>query len=170
VNLAEVYGAEKTILGDVRWKRNAGDATFLATLEIGGVTREGLFLRGSAKIFRPYEAVMLQLEAHIAGRRSGGQMERLCWRPLIGHTNPNTGPHEVSALEMEGSHFHDFSLNYSVATNEMSRGNLKLARLIEPEPNDFKEFLDFCAARLNIVNLGTLPEPPWEPDLFGDTT
>ena len=166
LTLAELFAAPKSLPAPVKWARNGDDLTFLSPLDLDGVTEQGLFLRGSAKLYRPDSFVVLQLEARRPGKRSGGQLERLCWRGN-GHTNPNKGPLEYRMLEIEGSHYHDFNLNINQSGDEMRAGNLRVAVPMLPEPDDFQELIDFCAGRLNIENLTLIDVPPWENSLLG---
>lgn len=169
LSLAEIFEAPKLLSDVPKWARNGRELVLLAPLEIAGVTQEGLYLRSSGRVLRPDAAIVMQLEVKRPGKRSGGQLERVCWATAP-HQNPMKGPVELQGLEISHSHYHDFYLNVDESGNEMRKGNLRIARPIEPEPRSFSELLDFCAERFNIRNLSILPIPPWESDLFGETS
>ena len=127
--LPDIVAAEKTLATTGRWavrdpRGNSNWLTFVAPLEIDGVTIAGLRLRGTAIISLPDEAVCFQLEYH-RPRQHGSALARIEWRPLKGHNNKGLGPKEYRFIETKGCHYHPFDLNWNEASKQLRRATFQ---------------------------------------------
>ncbi|VTZ27192.1 conserved hypothetical protein [Methylocella tundrae] len=149
------------------WDRDAHPTLlkFLAQLSIGGVVIGGLELRGAASKTVENRNVMFQLEHFPIGKKRT-PLFRIEYRPFRTHHNLDFGPPELHWLEIKGTHDHPFEFNFIEQENRMRSGNLPVARPIDPDPNSFEDFLDLCSKRFNIANMGLIPPPKWQGDLF----
>jgi hypothetical protein len=170
VELPEIFAASKTLSGTGHWaerdpRRIANSLTFVAPLEIDGVTVAGLRLRGTALKNLPDEAVCFQLEYH-QPRQHGSALARVEWRPLRGHNNKGLGPPEFRFIEIRSSHHHPFELNWRNAAKQLRRGNLPIAVPIGQSLQSFVELLAFVGKEFRIKGIEDVPLPEWTPNLL----
>jgi hypothetical protein len=162
--------ARKSLLVGVSWSgadSNDGAMTFLAPLEVDGVTVAGLSLRGVCYQRYPDRAVMLQLEAAMPGLRTRVPLARLDWRPLNGgHRNPRGGAAPHAGRLLQGTHMHSFDLNWVAANEAMRAGNLPFARPVEDEPPTFEEALDMAGKEFRINDIRLVETPLWSARLL----
>jgi hypothetical protein len=160
--LPEIFAAEKEISNLPAWAEGAdGRLDLVALLEIGGVTIEGLQLRGRARKDCPDEELMFQLECAQPGRRDRA-IDRIDWRPHHVHTNSGKGPPELRYLRFDGSHQHGFNLNWLSTHECMRANNLPIADALRPDHANFVQLLDFVLKCYRITNSGLVKAPPWE--------
>ena len=62
---------------------------------------------------------------------------------------------------MTGSHLHPFSLNWIGPEARMRAGNLPFAIKIVPDPETFREILDFASDALRISDIDRIVTPNW---------
>jgi hypothetical protein len=122
-----------------------------------------LFLRIRSPARGDRADFMFQVEYQPGGPRSSQQLERLEWRAR--HTNPNYGPVDLRLRDFECTHIHSFELNYLAKEKRMRSGNLELARPVEPEPENFEDFLALAEKLLRIKGLAEL-RLPWAQGAF----
>ena len=136
-------------------------------LDVEGVTLAGLWLRASALVGFPDEAVLFQLEYGRPGMRSRTPLMRLEWRPLSRpHRNPLGGPAAHAGLLIPGTHLHPSELNWVPANQAMRSGNLPFALAVEPDFNRFEECVDWVGRRFNTLDLTRLARPGWQARLL----
>ena len=131
------------------------------SLDIDGVTIEGLFLRVTALRSLPDQEVMVQLE-YRPPHAAGDALCRLDWRPLRPHRNPMIGPKKLHLLEIPGTHHHSFDLNWLDNKNCMRVGNLPLAKSVDEDPSTFGQLLALVSKEFRISNLSEVPLPAWD--------
>lgn len=78
-----------------------------SSLDIDGVTIEGLELRGNAKIALRDEAVSVQLQ-YTPPSGKAEHICRVCWKPLHRHNNKGLGPPELRNQWVTVTHCHVF--------------------------------------------------------------
>lgn len=153
----------KSIAGSVEWSRpdnSDGTTDFLVPLDIGGVTIEGLFLRGRANEFSPDRDVMFQLELASTSSRTRIPLLRIDWFPrAAGHKNPDKNM-------IYGSHLHPFVANWQEGSQQMAKGNLPWAEQVGPSVDSFGKLLDLMARKFRISNKEAIPVPGWSPKLL----
>lgn len=93
----------------------------------------------------------------------GGAICRMEWRPFNGHNNKGLGPEKWKFREIVCSHHHPFYLNWEASEKAVRRGQLPIAIPIEPDPENFREFLALVGKEFRIKNIQCVSEPPWEP-------
>jgi hypothetical protein len=158
--------AQKSIPAQPDWVIGDSDRFALSTpLDVDGVTMPEFLLRGAAMVRRADVDVVLQLERHPFWG-SGGPICRMEWNPLRGHTNKGCGPKSLQFKEMKGSHYHPFELNWEHSEKEVRRGNLPIAMPIDPEPENFRQFLALAGKEFRIKNIQSIGVPEWQPDLL----
>lgn len=135
---------------------------FLMSLAIDGATVEGLMLRGGCYEHILGGAITLQLEVALGGQRTRVPVARIDWRPANpGHKNPRTGPAPHAGRFIGSSHFHPFELNWVEQESWMRAGNLPFAVEISPDPETFREILDFAGSALRIKDMDQIGAPKW---------
>jgi hypothetical protein len=169
LDLPDAFAAQKTLAATGRWAvrdphRNSQWLTFVAPLEIDGVTIAGLRLRGTAIVNLPDEAVCFQLEYH-RPRQQGSALARIEWRPIKGHNNKGLGPKEHQFIEMRGCHHHPFDLNWNGAAKQLRRGNLPIAVPIIQSPQSFIKLLELVGKEFRINGIDYVPLPEWTANL-----
>lgn len=160
----QLYEAEKTLAQVPTWRLDGRSFVLSAPLDVGGVTFEGLELRGRASCALPQRDVTLQLQYHPP---TGPKylLERLDWRPLKMHNNRAKGPPAYRNRPFRDSHVHPFELNW-LADFERMRVR-PLAVPLDREPPSFAEFVAVAEVRFRIQSLATsLGQPSWQVDLF----
>jgi hypothetical protein len=162
LTVSELVAAEKTIPAPLRWAKSGERyLEVVSTLDVDGVTVQGLQLRILAWRQYPDEAVCIQL-LYAWPRAKYRPIWRIEWRPFSGHNNRNKGPPEFRLREIKGSHQHTFRLNWREGEGVLRQGNLPIAVPINPDPTNFASLLAFSGNELRIRNMGTIPAPPWE--------
>lgn len=166
MGLPEIFRAEKALSSQPDWLEAENKKLhFLVPLEIGGVTVEGLSLRGRTLKDRPDEEVMFQMEAWQPKRRDHA-IARLDWRPLHVHNNQGRGPTQLRFSRIAGTHHHSFDLNWFEPEGRLLSSNLPVAEPVEPDLAGFSGLLEFVRKCFRISNIGLVPVPPWEADLL----
>jgi hypothetical protein len=138
--------------------------SFAVPLEVKGATLAGFRLLGRTMLRHPDKHVVCQL-AHHPMTDQGGAISRMEWRPFTGHNNMGRGPREFRHREITGSHQHCFDLNWRVDQKAVRRGILPLAVPIDPDPQNFREFLALVGKEFRISNIQRIGVPPWEASL-----
>lgn len=161
--LTGFLAADKVLSAPIRWTDNDGDLRFTATLDIDGVTEEGLLLFGRASSALPDCAVTLGLRWTKAPGRSD-HFDRFNWRPIDAHNNKGLGPTELRFRPFEGTHRHKLALNAALdmGLSQAMADNLPVAVPILPEPAGWEAFLAIAAAQWRIHDFMTTPYPPWQ--------
>lgn len=145
--------------------RNSTKLEMVVSLDIDGVTQEGLALRATAIAELPDRQLTIQLEHEPPGRKRT-PLHRLDWKPLHTHNNKRLGPSHLRFVQQNGTHLHDFFENKSVGEAAFQpRGNLPIAFPVVPEPQSFQKLIEILPDRFMIVDADRLPEPPWTPRL-----
>jgi len=166
------YQAEKDLYNyPLEWKPESNRGNFLrlnAAISIDGVLQEGLNFYGRTTIDTPDRNVTLGMAfTSLSGR--GVQLYRAEWRPISGHNNRGFGPQDLQHVEQTSSHCHDLVRNKELGGDIWRVRGLPLALPIQPEPQTFSAFLEFVGETLNLLNVSSVPEPPWtlesQPDL-----
>jgi hypothetical protein len=133
-------------------------------LEVDGLTIEGLELRCGALQNAPDRAVTFHLQ-HYPAKGPCIPLARIDWKPLGSHTNPNAG--ELPLLRIDGSHAHEFHLNWLAEHGRMRTGNLPVARPLNPDPRTYDELLAVVGKQFRINGIERIEQPPWRlGDLF----
>ena len=137
-----------------------GQISFLAALDIDGVTVVDFALRGIAYEQRVDAAVTLQLEIGSPGVRTRTPLIRLDWRPIsLQHRNPDR-------TMVVGDHVHPFDLNWLEAEQRMRRHNLPFAVPLSPVIGSYGALLDAARSVFRISNVDSIPPPEWSPKLI----
>jgi hypothetical protein len=163
---------EKRIVRNPGWSKPKpnGQMSFVADLEIGGVSYENLHLRGTCIEHLPEKEVMFQLEVSSTNERSRLPLMRLDWNPASGghgHSRKNTAlPEEVRGTFIVGSHFHPFEQNWLEGEQRMRERNLPIAVPISDSLQGFSEVLDFVKKAFKIRDVGSIQTPEWVEDFF----
>lgn len=164
--LCRVVSERKGIVGPLQWVSDgARNLRFARTLELNGVTQEGLILFGRASEMLPDRHVTLGLRYDIDSE-TGGHFERLDWRPIDAHNNKALGPPEWRFVILDGSHHHSLRQNASldIGLSLAMRRNLPVAVPLSPDP-DWDGFVADAARLWNIPDILYLPQPPWQSEL-----
>jgi hypothetical protein len=157
-----LYVADKRLPTAVGWiERESDYLELVSTVEIHHVAVQGLRLRLTARRSMPDEAVTCQLEYH-ERRKLGGAFSRVDWKPIHRHPNKRIGPPVLWNVWFNGTHHHEFHINWAYAASRVRRGDLPIAIGIPNEPQNFDELLAFLAKELRIDGLGSIPRPPWQ--------
>ena len=161
--LTTFLAADKALSAPVHWTDTDGDLRFTATLEIGGITEEGLLLFGRATASMPDAAVTLGLRWTGAPGRYR-HFDRLDWRPVDAHTNKGVGPVHLRFRLIEGTHHHRLGQNAALEMGLLRAmaENLPIAEPVLPEPVSWEAFLAIAAQRWRIHDLVNTPYPPWQ--------
>jgi hypothetical protein len=160
----ELVQAAKLVSGDPDWyphKRVHSTVLKLyAPLEIDGVNRAGLELRGNAVQEVPEDAVTFQLMVSQPGRKPV-MLSRLEWDTNAQHTNRMLGAPHLRGLQIQGTHFHEFEANAELGEEFLtSPENLPVARPVDGLAS-YEDALAFLAKQMNITNAESIPPPPW---------
>lgn len=167
IDLVTIFESDKSLAGVVIWDATTGFTDgFEVPLELDGVTIAGLRLRGKASRIAPDEDYMLQLE-YCPGRKRGGPLDRIDWRPFHTHENKGRGPALYRFMRIEGSHHHQFELNWHEPERRMLTGNLPVAVPLTPQINTPRELFEFAEDWFRIAGLRRCPLPRWQGTLFG---
>lgn len=161
--LTNFMAAEKTLTAAIAWVLDGADLRFAATLDIEGVTAEGITLFGRATGTLPDRKVTIGLRwQDEAGR--GGNFDRLEWKPIKAHTNRPNAPAHLRLRVIEGSHRHPLALNGALAIGLMRaiRENLPVAEPLDVEPPDWPALLAVGSLCWRIKGLVHVPPPPWQ--------
>jgi len=164
--LLELFEAQKTIVGKPRWDiRDSMWFCLSCSLDIDGVTIEGLELKGGASQSLPDRAVRFHLQYAPSNKPCIG-LARAEWRPTKTHTNRNFEP--LPFARISASHIHRFEHNWMPELQKMRKGDLPVAVPIKPDPRSYLEFVEFVAKEFRIGGLESVGRPSWfEADLFG---
>lgn len=154
--------AQKSALISAGWiSDEQGRQRLNLSLEVDGVTIEGLSLRMTSNRTMPDRKVMCQIE-HRLSPNLVEPLARIEWRPLRPHRNYQRGPVEYRLIDIPGSHNHSFDLNWFAAESRMLKENLPLAVPILPDPEGFHQLLALASKEFRIINMGSIPIPPWD--------
>lgn len=166
-DLKRLYDADKTLPTDVGWERSQDERhlKLSSAIAIDGLTIEGLILQAQTPRTHPDRAVCFQLMAIDHATRRYAPFCRLEWRPLKPHNNKNLGPQSLRNISQKTSHLHCYDENRKLGRIWRER-NLPVAIPIDPEPKSYKELLDFTREFFKILNVISVPEPPWERDVL----
>ena len=166
-DLRLLFDSDKQFSAPVSWKaRDDSWMSLVSPLEINGVTIEGLRFRGTARRDRPDEQVTFQLEYFSpTGKPKGGPFSRVDWNPLRPHTNKMVGPVEYQNMLQNGSHNHEFRLNWEHNESYVREGVLPISIPISPDLN-YNEIVAFVGKEFRISNINWLPIPEWSGTLF----
>lgn len=148
--------------------RANGEMSFVADLEIGGVSYENLHLRGTCIEHLPEREVMFQLEVSSNSERTRVPLMRVDWNPTSGgHRNAKKGlPERLRGRFIKGSHFHPFEENWLEDEGCMRAINLPVALEIHPTLQSFNDLLDFVKKSFRISDLSSIQTPEWVSDMF----
>lgn len=165
-SLSLLFASPKRLGSFVRqpWvERHSGRLELVVTLEtLGGITVEGMLLRGRTIKSRPDEDVTFQLEYRHDSNRNDNAIDRIDWKPLRGHNNRGNGPEYLRFKTQHGSHRHAFHLNWLERERRMRYSNLPIAEPVTQSLSSYSELLEYCEECFSIEHLGNLPPPPWE--------
>ena len=163
---------QKRIVRNPGWSKpkQNGEMSFVADLEIAGVSYENLHLRGTCIEHLPEREVMLQLEVSSANERTRLPLMRVDWNPTCGghgHSKKNTAlPIELRGTFIPGSHFHPFEPNWLEQDQRMRETNLPIAVPISESLQRFSDVLDFVKKTFRISDVGSIQTPEWAEDFF----
>lgn len=145
-----------------------GEMSFVADLEIDGVSYENLHLRGTCIEHLPEREVMFQLEASSSDTRTRVPLMRVDWNPTSGgHRNARRGlPEGIRGRFIKGSHFHPFETNWLEDEGRMRTNNLPAAVKIDPPLQTFSDLLDFVKKSFRISDVSLIQAPEWVADMF----
>lgn len=169
--LGGFFAPEKTIQPVLGWDRDGPNLRFEAAVDIEGVTEEGLFLFGRARLSNVDRDVTLGFKWADA-RNRGGCFERIDWLPMGAHQNKGIGPIELRFVLQECTHIHQFKENAALrmGITKAIRENLPVALPIDPEPGNWASFLTLAASTWNMPSLpGMIPKPEWQLGLVPPT-
>ena len=161
----DLMAVTKTLTTVPEWKEHGDQFRFVSTLDVDGVTQEGLWLLGRCLREHPDCDVTFQIDRMYAGFRRGPAM-RLDWRPKNSHTNKNLGPSELRLRIIEGSHVHPFDENWTLGFQRMVSENLPIAIPLDEDPKDFAALTQLAGELFRIDGLESLPVPSWEPRML----
>lgn len=142
-----------------------GAIHFDAPIEIGGIVERGVVLHGNCLIDRPDCHVSLELRIQRQPGRRAVPIERIDWRGLDGGHSNYRARHPYSGREVNRTHVHAFSMNYSRSEQRM-RKTLAAARSLYCEVGTFEEMRQLAGKRLRINNIDIVERPPWVYTLF----
>ena len=158
----EIIAAAKTLVLNSDWAEDQqGRQKLILSIEVDGVSVEGLFLRATSRRSMPDRKVMVQLE-HAVPHQPTEPLCRIEWRPLRPHRNNLQGPKEFRLIDIPGSHHHSFALNWYAPEERMLRENLPIAVPILPEPEGFNQLLALISKEFRISNAEAIAIPPWD--------
>lgn len=165
-----IMAAEKLVAGSPNWSKPEGvdqRQTLVAPLILAGRVMRGLELLGRASAAlrnRDVSFILVYLPGD--NRREAIQLARVDWRPKTAHSNDNPRtPPALLGLEMDGTHHHSFSLNWSQSNGAPLKW-LPIAEPIEPDYERFAELVDGVGKLFRIANAGTALNSPWPRDLY----
>jgi len=162
----DLVHAEKELSAVPVWIDRGSDGLEVsATLEVGGVTVEGLTLRGTARKPLMDRHVTFQLE-YRHSQIIGGPVARIEWRPLNPHNNKGLGPKRLQHVIQTSSHHHLFDLNWRRSEEGVLKGDLPIAVPLEGEPKNFRALLAVVGKKFRINNIQIIPLPPWQPRML----
>lgn len=167
--IPELFKAEKTLPMKPDWKESGADWLRLtSTLDVEGVTIEGLRLEATCLKIRPMSVVTFLILYAQNTRVKHEPIARIDWKPLHTHNNKENGPQELKYTPQNGSHHHSFELNWLYQEQRMrsAKANLPIAKPIIPEPANFNDLLTYVSKEFNISNLNCVQIPPWEERLL----
>lgn len=163
---------EKRMVRSSGWSKPKpnGLMSFVADLEIDGVSYENLHLRGTCIEHLPEREVMFQLEVSSANERTRLPLMRIDWNPASGghgHSQKNTAiPANIRGTFIPGSHFHPFAPNWLEDEQRMRESNLPIAVAISDSLQQFSDVLDFVKKTFRISDVSSIQTPEWVADLF----
>lgn len=163
-------GMDKKVAGSPKWSEPDGldkGIRVAVALDVGEATLQGLELIGRAKLDSPRADISFSLTYFpTSNRRDAVSLARLDWRPYTSHTNNDEhSPPELFMVEIFGTHYHSFELNWLSAHGRPLKW-LPVAEPISPDFQDFTELLDGIGKIFRINDISTIPEPRWTQDLF----
>ena len=164
LDLPRLFRSPKKLVSDLMWVETENELSFLAPVEVDGITMEGIRLRGTAYPSVPQRSVMLQIECHSA-RYKVGPLDRMDWNPLHEHNNKRKGPPELIFLRQRVSHHHTFDWNWLEEEKRMRAGNLPIA-VPMAEIASVEELFKFAEDYYLIKGLSKQRLPEWQGDLF----
>jgi hypothetical protein len=169
--LRTIFEAEKNISVAVAWTapdRDDGYIRFSAPLEMEGVTEAGLLLTGGAYQKVPDQHMTFELAVWGLDGARRTRLVRLDWRSLKGgHSNPSRCG-DWAGQRVPPTHLHCFDLNWIEEERRMRKGKLPCARPLDSEPQSFEDLREFVGIHFRIKNIGIVPRPEWEYNLFGN--
>ena len=162
--LRKAAKAEKRIIAAAGWKQGQRERELKLSIALQTPKDliAGLELRGNAILNQLDKNVTFQVTLDIRGQIF--RLERIDWRPQNPHVN-RFGPPGLRGLSVESA-YHSFDLNSTLDLETIVRGNLPIAKPLNPEPNDFNELLISLREYLSIMNAEEIMEPPWSPTLL----
>lgn len=168
--LEAMYSAPKALAQFSGWSASepeTGYCWFDAPLEIGGVVEAGLVLRGGCYKHLHEQHVTFELAVTKPGILRRIPLARIEWRSIRGgHRNKRRGDSPWRGRRVGPTHHHSFELNWLAGERRMRRGNLPLACDVEEEMPSFESLRTYVGKLFRISNIGIVPMPPWEYDLF----
>ncbi|MGD0187014.1 MAG: hypothetical protein ABSC25_17430 [Roseiarcus sp.] len=158
--------AEKTLSATPEWfVQDSEWLGFSCPLDVDHVTISGYRICGKAMLCQADQHVILQMENHTPSGR-GGAITRIEWRPMNYHNNKGLGPLEYRFREIRCSHLHPFDLNWTLDAKAVRRGHLPIALPINPDPENFREFLALVGREFRIRDIQRVGTPPGQPQLI----
>jgi hypothetical protein len=165
-DIPTLMAASKTLTASPKWVGQGDQFRFVSTFEVGGVTQEGIWLRGQCVRTIADRQLMFQIEFQRHSPKDRVPAARIDWRPAKPHTNKNIGPAPYRLLVIEGSMHHRFDLNWPLGIERMLAQNLPIAVPLEPDPVDYKALLKMVGKVFKVKGLDKLAPPEWEPRMF----
>lgn len=161
---------EKRMLRFPGWSkpRANGEMSFVADLEIGGVSYQNLHLRGTCIEHLPEKEVTFQLEVSSANARARLPLMRVDWNPTSGgHRNSRKDlPDPYRGTFIPGSHFHPFDPNWLDGEQRMRETNLPVAIAISESLQHFSSLVRFVEKTFGFSDLSAIQTPEWVSDMF----
>lgn len=159
--LCSILKTPKRIVSLGEWTPVHGQLRLSASLETDVAVIQGVSFMAVVQAERPDEKIALNLYADI--ERKPRPFARVDWRSLP-HENLSRLCGEMRFVGAGRTHFHDPHLHRHIDFDELflTKLNLPVAALIDPEPPDFHELLALSADLLHIENLTELHIPPWQ--------
>ncbi|MBI4968058.1 MAG: hypothetical protein HZC25_08050 [Rhodospirillales bacterium] len=164
-DIPTLIAARKTLTTIPEWTLQNDQFRLVATLDLDGVTLDGIWLRVTAYKAIPDRRVSFQIEFKPEGFRHI-PAARVDWRPANPHSNRNIGPAHLRLMVIEGSHHHTFDANWPLGFERMVSENLPIAEPLVPDPRDFEGLLHLVGRLFNVDGMKGIAVPKWEPGLF----
>lgn len=161
---------EKRIVRYPGWSKPKANGlmSFVADLEIGGVSYENLHLRGTCIEHLPEKEVMFQLEVSSTDERTRLPLMRVDWNPVSGgHQNSRKRlPEPYRGTFIPGSHLHPFAENWLDQEQRMREVNLPVAVAIPESLQQFSDLVEFVRKAFRISDVSAILPPEWIADMF----
>jgi hypothetical protein len=167
--VATLANSRKCWGGTLIWRqaprhRSNTSLQLVAPLLVGGVAQSGFQARFNARADLPEGDVDAQLELWCPEIEGFLHFERLEWRPIRPHTNPQNAPAGLRGRCLADRHY-PFSLNRRLGIQALLQTVTLIGR---PLPNDlgtYQKFTEFLGT-VWMIDTSSLPTPPWQGTLL----